>query len=316
MNDLKYLQKKLEQVLENWYESDSKTKRIEIFNIFNKLTIKILQDKFGITGERCYNFSFHYSLDLLNTFLDEYPYHKGFTGNEATEYISHTIENYINEGKVQLDNSIILDYEVFKSTRTPPEEMANYEILSEINNILLIFFSERDIKRYLPLATTIVSTGNYSKISNLADQNFKYFSMLLISLGKRLSRYYSNGVSNLNHSPNNLSVLIASINNKVPRELILSCDLDSLSNLVDFAGGSEIRIPTRDEIDGAFNDLKESIKYSKLQEESIILEDNFPTEDSLRTIDTTYNLFIAWLKENKEFLSRAKLDRLSDILSE
>lgn len=316
-SNLEYLQKNFEQVLEIWYKNDTKENRISLFNVFNKLVIETMKTHFNIVGEKCYNYAFHYSLDLLDTFLKEHTYQQDLTGRELTEYVKLSIKNYLREQKYVIDEDIFLEFEVFKNQNHPEDDMIQYEIFNEINDLLLLFFDELQIKQYLPLATTIISSGNHSKISNLNDQNFKYFCMLLISLGKKLGRYYEKDVGTRNHSVNEITVLIAGINSqKIPQELVFACDLSSLDRLVEFAGGKTIQIPTRKELSEAYEAVRDSIRYPSIQAKVEPLEENFGSEKSRPAIDHTHALFCNWLEEYKKGLSQDKLDRILKILSE
>jgi hypothetical protein len=315
-NNLEYLQKNFEQVLEIWYSQDTKENRISLFNVFNRLVIEVLKTDFGITGERCYEYAFHYSLDLLDEFLSSHTYQKGLTGHEVYASIKLSVGDYLKEQKHIIEEDIFSGFEAF-TQNIPESEMLNYEIFSEINELLLLFFDENQIKRYLPLAVSIISSGNHSKIVNLNDQNFKYFCMLLISLGKKLGRYYQENVSTLNHSVNELTILIAGISeNAIPQELVFGCDLASLDRLVEFAGGKTLTIPTREELKEAYEGIKESIRYPSIQAKVEPLEENFGISTSQSTTDQTFDLFCSWLSENKKGLSQVKLDKILKILSE
>ena len=287
------------------------------FNVFNRLVIETMKTHFGVVGEKCYNYAFHYSLELLDTFLNERTYYPGLTGIEVTEYIKVSITNYLKESKHIVDEDIFSGFEVFKNQNIPEEEMLNYEIFSEINDLLLLFFDESQIKQYLPLAISIISSGNHAKIVNLNDQNFKYFCMLLISLGKKLSKYYEKDVSNQNYSVNEITILLAGITqNTIPQELLCACDLGSLDRLVEFAGGKTLTIPTRNELKLAYETIFNSIRYPSIKAKTDPLEENFEYEKSKATLDSTYQLFCNWLAENKKGLSQDKLDKILKILSE
>ena len=317
LSNLEYLQNKFDQVLENWYLSDQRENRIELFNVFNRLSIEIMKTHFKVSGEKCYNYAFHYSLDLLDKFLSEHTYQRGLTGREAVEAIKLSIQDYLREEYRDLDTNMFYDFEIYTNQSNPETEMLNYEIFSEINELLLLFFDNLDIKRYLPLAIDIISSGNHSKISNLNDQDFKYFCMLLISLGKKLGKYYTNNVSTHNHSINELTVLIAGLKDGIiPRELVFALDLSSLNKLVEFSGGATIKIPTRGELKQAYEDIKGSIRYPNLSARSEPLEENFETEKSKPVLDDTYKLFCTWLTENKKGLNQDKLDKILRILSQ
>lgn len=317
LNNLEYLQENFEQVLEIWYKTDTKDNRISLFNVFNRLVIETMKTHFNLVGEKCYNYSFHYSLDLLDKFLNEHTYQKGLTGIEVVECIKLSIEDYLKEENHILEEDIFLDFEIFKKQDSPEDDMLNYEIFSEINDLLLLFFEDIQIKMYLPLAINIISSGNHSKISNLNDQDFKYFCMLLISLGKKLGKYYQKDVSSQDHSVNELTILIAGIkNHAIPQELIFALDINSLDKLVDFAGGKQITIPTREELNTAYNSVKSSIRYPSLQAKAEPLETHFDTDNRIPLIDTTFDLFCAWFKDNKQGLSQDKLDKILRILSE
>lgn len=316
INKTKYLQEKFEQVLEKWLLDDSKENRISLFNVFNMLVIEILKDDFKITGEKCYNYAFHYSLDLLDTFISQNTYQAGLTGHEVVQSIRLSVMDYLKEQKHIVDEDIFSGFEAF-TQNVPEDDMLNYEIFSEINELLAIFFDDKQIKRYLPLAVSIISSGNHSKIVNLNDQNFKYFCMLLISLGKKLGKYYQENVSTLNHSVNELTILIAGVNqNSIPQELVFACDLSSLDRLVEFAGGKTLTIPTREELKRAYDEIKDSIRYPSIQAKVEPLEENFGASKSQSTTDQTFDLFCGWLAENKKGLSQDKLDRILKILSE
>lgn len=317
INNFKYLQQKFEQVLEIWYSQDTKENRISVFNVFNRLVIETMKTHFNIEGAKCYDYAFHYSLDLLDNFLLEHTYQKGLTGHEVVESIKLSIQDYLKEGKHIIEEDLFFDFEIFKNQSSPESDMLNYEIFNEINDLLLLFFTDIQVKRYLPLAMDIISSGNHSKIVNLNDQDFKYFCMLLISLGKKLGKYYENDVSNYNHSANELTILIAGVNSEViPQELVFALDINSLDKLVEFAGGKQLQIPTRQELQEAYDSLSESVRYPSLQAKAKPLEENFDTNEGIKVIDTTYGLFYKWLKENKKGLSQDKLDKILKILSE
>lgn len=312
LNNINYLETKIDHVLETNKGFVTKESRVELFNVFNKLAQHILATEYGLAVDICGEIAVGYSIGLVDkVVMQNWGIVRGF---EFTNYMRVDLEKYLKVPFTENDMRILKSLEGFNLM--PDETLLNYEIFCEINDLLLQFFDLSEIKRYLPLFMVNLSSGKLRKIVNIKDVNFKYFSMLLISLIKKVSKYYVDGPSSCNYkdlSLGELTYLLSPTLKKYP-ELSLNLDLSSLRNLIDSCGGMQLTVPTKEELDCVLTESIHSIGFPTLSKKEKELE-KLGIQKSQPCKDTAFEFFLGWLKSNKKALSPAQVDRLFKLLS-
>lgn len=125
---------------------------------------------------------------------------------------------------------------------------------------LNIFYTEEEIKRLLGISLEMINEGNRYYISSTVPEDIKDFTITLIALSKRLvkdnninfnidvpKKEVSKAMAAAVRSTVFLSAVVNS--NFFPRELLITCDIDSLYRLVNVCGGQTLKIPNIRELD-------------------------------------------------------------------
>lgn len=312
-NSLNYIESKLDHVIETMGDFVTKEARIELFNVFNKLANYVLSTEYGLGPEISAEIAVSYSVALVDKVVTQKW--KNVSGPDFTNFMRVDLEKHLKVPFGQAEMALLNSLE--KHNLMPDETLLNYEIFCEINDILLQFFDINEIKRYLPLFLVTVSGSKLNKIPNLRDENFKYFSMLLISLVRKVSRFYVNDSCYLNHKDFSLGELtyLLSPNLEKHQELYLNLDLMSLKNLVDMCGGMTLTVPTKEELDKGFQAATDSFRFAFLGKKQDELNNLGPVNKTEPCKDSAFEFFHQWLKSNKSQLSPMQLDRLMKIMA-
>jgi len=297
-------------VLSEYRTNDSKSTRVRLFNVTHRVSIHLLKEEHKITGQKNINLSFTLATDIVERILNEGVariYENPYT------YFSMKAREVLAQAPDEVPLEFLEDLDSFIDGKSGENADLNLEIFCEIRDLLELFFTNRQIKKYLPLAITVINARNYGKIANLSDVDFKYFCILLISLGKKLSRYYVKDVSNGNYNnfqPNDITLILASMKNLIPSEFGVMTT-QGLKDLVEVAGGRYIRVPTQSELDEVFNSLLQSTTARAIESKTSYFESD---KSSLKELGE--DLVFKWLEKNGKTLSGEKLDKLREILGQ
>jgi len=278
--DLEKLENNIREAYKKYLINDTSDTRTNIYVTIKELAYAILlvnnsYKELNIDYEQV---SYEYSLYMFERIIIGTFVPKATSGNNFPwqVYISKNIKHIIYSIKdndivwkdLISDLSSILDnnedfYTSLNDKAPLPDSYFNIQSLSvKLYEGLRIYFTDEEIKNNYNLVSELIfcKNRNHSFISKNIPNDLQDFAIVLISLAKRLTKSY-----NINFSQNNSkinlkkafkksirsTIFLSTITNTniIPKELLLTLDIDTLYRLIYVSGGQFIRIPTIKEID-------------------------------------------------------------------
>jgi hypothetical protein len=213
------------------------------------------------------------SLDLLDRISKGGFTEGSFGKNSFKIYIEKSLIRFIKE-QFEFESGfkdVIYDYDLIVNTAEDeeyPKLLDKFGYGRSLHKLLQIFFTKEEITLYSPLCMEIIHSGRDA--SNLSN-DIKNFYDILVAGSRRVA--YEEGIIFSGYSKKRLesaikqalnsTLFLAAIDETkaVPKELLLSCDLDGLYTLARLAGGKEVKLPTVQDLDDLVNGVKKASSF-------------------------------------------------------
>jgi len=327
--DLTQLEKELHTAYLNYEKKDNEDTRTELFKKIYDLAFAILNVGTHIkTGTDHEENAYEYALYLFERIVTKnfIPDHSG--GMPWQRYIDLNIRHIVytrreNNNESWLDFiddmefllSKIERYDDIFSVEKATAKLDRNEMAKKLYESLKIFYNENEIERLLPLSIELIYSDGRRLISKNVPNDIKDFTMVIISMAKRLASNYNiesndlstNDLRKILASTTRSSVFLSSVINSsfFPKELLFGLDIDSIYRLVNIAGGKKIRIPTQWELNTLVGTV---VAASKM------IIDNKTDKQSLQESKKDYDLVFSFGINVQNLVS--KIVKTLDIFSE
>ena len=297
--NFKLLEKDLETAYRCFCLDNSSSTRTDLYHRIKEISFAILSvgskwSKYNIDYD---TISYKYSLYLLERMITK-RFRPKYTSDHFpwVNYINKNILHVVNTCREDnLWHELVKDLEflvdqnacvfdkVSEDGGNQEDYIAEKQLAATLYKSLRIFYSDKEIRRILPIAIDIVSSDGCTAIHKGLNKDLKDFTVVLISLAKRIisensvSRFYEVSKTDFKKAMSSSvrsSLFLSSVANSniFPKELLLSLDYDSLYRIVQVAGGKCIRIPNQGELDslmGAVLSVSNRILEGKKIDDSI-----------------------------------------------
>jgi len=249
----------------NWEKNNTETTRTTLFLAINDLAYAILNVGGYIrTVENLEELAYEYALYLFERILTGNLKLHAKTKFPLQFYISKNIKHIIKQKRNNNWQDLIIDLESLLKSKNDEEiigkstdnQFDKFYLANQLLDALKLFYDNSDIERILPIAINMIYDRAYYYIPSSYPTDIQDFCITLIALSKHFTHkneIHPKVISSkeaLEYAIKNTVFLASIVNSKFfPRELLLSCDIDSLYRLVAILGGKRIRIPNQKELD-------------------------------------------------------------------
>lgn len=307
----------------DYKQLDNEHSRTELFKRIKEITYAILitgstYKKFGIDYEYV---SYEYAVYLFERILTggftftpriESPTSRFPLNNYIRKNVLHIIFSLKNQESAYQD--ILTDMDLLlEDTSTlalvDAEDLPEGKFQKKCYAILLmkslrVFYTHEQITRLLGISLDLIRTKKGCIPENIPTDIYD-FSVVLISLAKRLTleqninRRYKNietsKLEEITTSSIRSTVFLSSVvtHSMIPKELLLSLDMDSLYRLIEIHGGKMIRVPTMTELE---NVIAAAATVGKM------IVENKSYDSALK--DSKKNLDLTFSCSTQQFISR------------